>query len=71
MGKGRETITAKVLDGKLHKISRKTKNKMGGRLAEGCITDSRNTRMEEVRWIQRRVEEPFVGGQGPEGAVVP
>jgi len=32
------------------KISRKAKNKMGGRRPEGCITGARNTRMEEMTW---------------------
>lgn len=33
-----------------HKISSKTKNKMGGRRPDGCTTDPRNTRMEESSW---------------------
>jgi len=32
-----------------HKISSKTKNKMGGRRPDGCITESRNMRMKESR----------------------
>jgi len=40
---------------------------MKGRRPEGCITDSRNTKLEEI-WGQRRMEAPFEGGQRPEGA---
>jgi hypothetical protein len=43
-----EIIPKKVLNGKLHKISGKTKNKMRGHCPEGCITGPRNTRMEEM-----------------------
>jgi len=53
-----------------HKISRKTNNKMEGRRPKGCITDSRNTRLEETTWGQK-MKAPFMGGQRPEGAVAP
>jgi len=43
------------------KISRKTKNKMEGRCPERCITDARNTRMEETRWGLKSMEVPFKG----------
>jgi hypothetical protein len=36
-----------------------------------CISGLRNKRMEKMRWGQRRKEESFEGGQGPEGAVAP
>ena len=42
--------------------------KMGGRCPEGCITDRRDTRLEETEWGQRRKEAPFEVGQGPETA---
>jgi hypothetical protein len=32
-----------------------TKNKMGVCHPEGCITDSRNTRMDEMSWKQRKM----------------
>jgi hypothetical protein len=44
---------------------------MRGRLPEGHITAPRNTRMEETRRKQRRMEAPSEGGPGPEGAVAP
>ena len=33
-----------------HKISSKSKNKMGGRRPDGCITDPRNRRLGESDW---------------------
>jgi hypothetical protein len=33
-----------------HKISRKAKNKMGGRCPDGSITNPGNTRLEETSW---------------------
>ena len=54
-----------------HNTSGKTKNQMGRRGSEGCITAVRSKRMEEKSWKQERVEARFEGGQGPEGAVVP
>jgi hypothetical protein len=44
---------------------------MEGRRQEGCITGLRNTKIEETSWGQRRMEAPFEGGHGPEGAVAP
>lgn len=44
---------------------------MGGRRSEGCIAESRTTRMEETSWELRTMGAPFEGGQGPEGAVAP
>ena len=55
----------------LHKISRKTKNKMGGRRPEGFIADPRNRRKQETCRRQRSVEGSFEGGQGPDGVVAP
>ena len=54
-----------------HKTSGKTKNQMGGRGSEGCITAARSKGMEEKSGKQGRVEARFEGGQGPEGAVAP
>ena len=42
---------------------------MGGRHPEGCVTDPRNMRMEEMSRRQRRMETSSEVGQGPEGAV--
>jgi hypothetical protein len=33
-----------------HKISMKTKKKMGGHSREGCISVGRSTRLAETRW---------------------
>jgi hypothetical protein len=52
------------------KTSGETKNKKGGRRPEGHITDTRNTRKEEMSRRQRRMDVSL-GGQGPEGAVAP
>jgi hypothetical protein len=49
----------------------KTKNKKEGRRPEEHITGPNNTRMEETSRRQRRMEESFEGGQGPEGALLP
>jgi hypothetical protein len=49
----------------------KTKNKMGGRLPEGHVTNPRNTWMEETSRRQRRMEASYKGDLGPEGAVAP
>ena len=54
-----------------HKTNGKTKNQMGGRGSEGCITAARSKGMEEKSGKQGRVEARFEGGQGPEGAVGP
>lgn len=43
--------------------------KTGVRRPEGCIIDPRNTRMEVTSQGERRMEELFDGGQGPERAV--
>jgi hypothetical protein len=34
---------------------------MGGSCPESCITDPRNTKMEETSWGQRKMEAPFEG----------
>jgi hypothetical protein len=34
---------------------------MGGSCPESCITDPRNTRLEETSWEQRGMEAPFEG----------
>jgi len=54
-----------------HKTSGKTKNQMGRRGSEGCITAARRKGMEEKSWKQGRVETRFEGDQGTEGAVAP
>ena len=41
---------------------------MGEGCPERCIIDVSNTRVEETEWGMRRMEAPFEGGQGPEGA---
>ena len=56
---------------KWNQTSGKTKNQMGRRGSEGCITAARSKGMEETSWKQGRVEARFEGGQGPEGAVAP
>lgn len=38
---------------------------------EGCVTGPRNMRVNEMSWGQRKMEVPFEGGKGPEGAVAP
>lgn len=38
---------------------------------QGSVSDPRDTRLEKMRWGYRRVEVPFEGSQGKEGAVVP
>jgi hypothetical protein len=48
---GRRKYRKKILHGKVHKkFSRKTNNMMAGRRPEGCITDLRNTRLQETSW---------------------
>jgi hypothetical protein len=42
---------------------------MGGNGPEGCITDPRNTTLEETSWGYRRMEALFERGQGSERAV--
>ena len=44
---------------------------MGGCHPDGHVTDPRYTWMEETSRRQRRMEESFEGGQGPEGAIAP
>jgi hypothetical protein len=62
----------KALNGKfLNEVSKKTKKKMERRRLERCIADFRNMRTEETGGGWRRMEVPFEGGHGPEGAVAP
>ena len=42
---------------------------MGGRHPEGCVTDPRNTRIEEKSRRQRRLEACFGVGEDSEGTV--
>jgi len=45
---------------------------MGGRRPDGCITEPRNTMMEESRWGGGCREEwrvPFEGSEGLEGSM--
>jgi hypothetical protein len=51
-------------------ITGKTKNRMGGCCPEECITDPKNTGLEDESWGRRRTEVPFEVGQGADGAVV-
>jgi hypothetical protein len=67
-----ESIAKRFLPGNFTtQDSRKTKNKMDGRCPEGRVTDSRNKRLEETGWGQRRIVAPFERGQSAEGAVTP
>jgi hypothetical protein len=48
---------------------RKTKNKIEGRLPQGCIRDPRNKRMGKKGLDIEKNEYNFERCQGPEGAV--
>ena len=64
-----ETSRNVLVENSTTKISRKTKNKLGGRCPEGCITGPRNTKLEETSWECKRMEAPFGEGQNLRGAL--